>query len=358
MSSIRLGVLGCGFIGHQHLRAAQRLSNVQVVAVVDADCLRAKATAEEFNVCASGSQASVILDNADIDAVVLAIPTAGRTELALAAFRAGKHVLLEKPAAMNASEVRSMLAAKGNLTCACGSSRYRFTNAARRATRFLVDGALGDLRMLRCRAVQAVGAPPASSPPPWRVNRQINGGGILVNWGSYDLDFLLGITGWSFKPAEVLAQTWRIARDLSAHVAPGSDAESHVSALIRCHQDRCIALERGEFLAAPSEHTWEIIGSQGSLRINMCRIAGPYSLTHYRADPQRGVVSEVLWTASAAESTQDDQILADGPLQDFVAAIGNQRPPQTGLEQALTIVQITDAIYASALSGRALTIAA
>ena len=88
----------------------------------------------------------------------------------------------------------------------------------------------------------------------------------------------------------------------------------------------------------------------------MSRIAGSYSLKYYHADPQRGLNSEVLWEATTAESDQDDVILADGPLSDFVAAIRDRRPPRTGLQEALTIAHITDAIYASAACGRAVAV--
>ena len=358
LKKIHVGVVGCGFTGQQHLKAAARLDCVDVVAIADIDREKAGDAAEQFKVHKVCPNADVLLRDPKVEAVVLAVPTAGRSQLAIDALNAGKHVLLEKPAAMNAGEIRAMMAVRGELVCACCSARYRLTEVARVATEFVASGALGKLRLLRCRAAHGVGGPPKGPPPRWRVSRAINGGGILVNWGTYDLDFLLGVTGWSFVPKEALARIWKIAPHLSSHVAPDSDAESHFAALIQCEGGRAITLERGEFLAAANEDAWEIIGSHGSLRIDMTRVDGKWSVTHYWAAPEKGLVSRVLWAATEAEAARDDESLANGPLEDFIASIQERHPPRTGLEQALIITQITDAIYASAQCGGAATVGA
>ena len=69
---------------------------------------------------------------------------------------------------------------------------------------------MGQLRVVRCRALKGAGALPQSPPPPWRLSRAMNGGGILVNWGCYDLNYLLGITGWAIEPRLALARTWGV----------------------------------------------------------------------------------------------------------------------------------------------------
>ena len=160
----------------------------------------ARDTAQKFNVPATYASAAALLNDPHVAAVVLALPTAGRTELALRALAAGKHVLIEKPVAMNAGEVRQLLAARGQRTVACCQSRLRHTPSAQAATAFIASGALGELRLVRCRANKPAGAAPPAPPPACRLNKALNGGGILVNWGCYDLDYLLGLTGWQLQP--------------------------------------------------------------------------------------------------------------------------------------------------------------
>jgi len=345
MTPVRLGVVGCGVIGPTHMRAANESPLIELVAVADRIEERAKAAAEQFGVPKVHLEGSDLIDDPDVEAVVLAFPTCGRKPLALQAFSRGKHVLTEKPVAMSAGDVREMIAARGHLTAACCSSRYRFLEGARVATEFIASGALGDLRVVRTRSAIAAGEPPQSAPPEWRLKRALNGGGILMNWGCYDLDYLLGICGWSLRPQTVFAQTWPVAPQFESYVAPNSEAETHYAAIIRCEGGTAITLDRGEFMSAYGETAWQIVGSQGSLRLQMTT-AQPKVIIHDEGVPGEGVVSRTLW-----EGEEDGSAVMSGPVCDFAAAIREGRPPKTGLEQALVVQQISDGIYASAEKG-------
>ncbi|MGQ9682188.1 MAG: Gfo/Idh/MocA family protein [Anaerolineae bacterium] len=350
MRKVALGVIGCGVIGQYHLQAAVDSPLIDLVALADVREEARQQASNRYGVWKAYADGKDLLEDPSIEAVVLAMPTCWRTELALLAFARNKHVLLEKPVAMNAAEVRQMIAARGDLAAGCCSARYRFLPSAEAVTQFLAGGALGTLRVIRARAIAPADPPPACTPPAWRLIKALNGGGILANWGCYDLDYLLGITGWSLRPQQVLAQTWTVPPLFEPHVAPGSDAETHVAALIRCQGGEVITYERGEYMAAHGEEAWQIIGSQGSLRLNMRPGAGK-AIVHDAGSAQEGVTSQVLWEGDA-----DDAPLHVGPVQDFVAAILEQRPPKTSLEQALVIQQITDAIYASAKKGTAVDV--
>jgi predicted dehydrogenase len=147
-----------------------------------------------------------------------------------------------------------------------------------------------------------------------------------------------------------LGQTWTLASDLAARAAPDSDAETHVSALIRCEGGTVISYERAEFAAAQTENAWKIVGSRGALHLRM--IAESEKRIAYDASSDaEGVSPQVLW-----EGTEDAAHLHAGPLRDFAAAIREGRPPKTTLEQALVVQKISDAIYASADKGMAVAI--
>ena len=351
MKPVALGVIGCGVIGPVHLQCATQSPLIKVVAVADLIDERARAAAEKFGVQKVYGEGESLLADDEVEAVVLAMPTHGRTQLALSAFEKGKHVLTEKPVAMNAHEVRQMIRARGDLTAGCCSPRYRFTESSRAAADLIATGVLGDLRVVHCRAVRAARERPATSPPPWRLSKALNGGGILVNWGCYDLDYLLGITGWTLKPRLVLAQTWPLPPRFESHADPDSDAESHFAALIQCEGGTVISFERGEYMAAQTEEAWRIVGSHGSLRLTM--VAKPEkAIVHDYADEERGVLSETIW-----QGDEGGEAIGRGLLEDFAAAIREGRQPMTSLENALVMQQITDAIYASAEQGAAVEIA-
>ena len=202
------------------MRAANDSPDIELVAAADLiDANRQKAESQYAPKRVYTAGAELIADD-EVELVVLAFPTAFRGAVGLDVLAAGKHLLTEKPVAMNAGEVKALIAARGDLQAACCSSRYRFTKGAEVATEFIASGALGDLRTVRHRNIGPAGKLPDSPRPEWRLKKRLNGGGYLVNWGCYDLDYLLGITGWSLNPLSVFAQTWTVPSAYESHIAP------------------------------------------------------------------------------------------------------------------------------------------
>lgn len=350
MKPVKVGIIGCGVIGRRHLSIASEAPHIELVAAADLIEANRKHAAERFNPPKMYTDDVELLNDDEIEAVVLAFPTQYRTEVALRAFAKGKHVLIEKPIAMNAAEVNQLIAARGELVSGCCSSRKRFTPSARLATQLITSGGLGELRNVHCRAIVGAGKKPNTPRPAWRLIKALNGGGILVNWGCYDIDYLLGITGWHLKPRTVFAQTWTVPQVFKSHIAPSSDAETHYNALIRCEGGTMISLERGEFMTMHSHADWQIIGTEGSLKLNMGD-GKPESVIHNRTTTAGGVESTFLSNASEVAESQHST-----PLSDFAAAIRENRQPLTGLEQALVVQKITDAIYVSAETGTAVKV--
>jgi predicted dehydrogenase len=346
---VKLGLIGCGVIGHAHALAADTCADGDLVAAADLIPDRVRDVARKHKVPRTYESGDALLRDADVEAVVLALPTCGRLDLALKAFAAGKHVLTEKPVAMNAADVRRTIAARGRLVGACCSSRHRFTHTASLLEGFLASGALGALRLVRGRAVTAAGPRPTATPPDWRLMRALNGGGILMNWGCYDLDFLLGTCGWTLRPRLALASCWSIAPHLAARATPGSEAETHAVALVQCDDGIALSLERAEFTSSAPEQSHQFVGDKGTVRTSMT--PGRKTVFHDHADGEFGVMTRVLW-----DGEEPFDPVSVGALHDFASAIAHGRAPKTTLEQALVVQQITDAIYASAATGRAVPI--
>ena len=349
MEPVRVGVIGCGVIGRHHMDTAVRSPELELVAAADLIPENREQATERFHPKRMYENGEALLEDDEVEAVVLAFPTKWRTEMGLKALAAGKHLLTEKPVAMNSDEVRRLIAAKGELVAACCSSRYRFTEGARVATEFIGTGALGELRIVRHRNINPAREKPETPRPEWRLKKALNGGGYLVNWGCYDLDYLLGITGWTLKPIKVFAQTWTIPPIFESHIAPGSDAETHYIALVECEGGTILSVERSEYTAAGSDEAWGVIGSQGSLRLFMTH-ARPNRIVFDEANEEKGVETRTLWEGEETRSVHD------GPLTDLARAIREGTEPKTSLERALVVQQITDAIYASAAAGTAVDV--
>ncbi len=346
---IRYGMVGCGVIAARHAASAKRCEGAALVAVADLDRSRAEAFAAEHGVAEVYGDARAMIGEGEVDAVVLAMPVRGRAGLVRAAIEAGRHVLVEKPAGQNAAEVAGLVAASASagVKAAGCSSRHSGLGSARAAAAVVASGRLGSLRVVRGRAVLPAGEQPNADPPVWRVRHDLNGGGILSNWGVYDLDYLLSVTNWTLRPESVLAQVWPVSQVYGDYVHADSNAETHAVALVRCVGGTVITLERGEFLAVQQETAWELIGERGSLRMNLLPGDGVRVELSEAGPGGRGVVQEVVFEG---QETWDD--VHDLPLHDLTDAILNDREPATSLRRAYGISAICDAIYASSASGQ------
>lgn len=351
MKRVRVGISGCGVMGGWHAAAAAAADSIELAAVADPVAERARELAGKHRVPGVYGDGRDLIDDEAIDAVVLALPTGLRGPLALAAFERGKHVLVEKPAAMSVEELEGLIAARGSLVAGSCSSRYRFLPSAAAVTDFLRSAPMGPIRSIFIRDFATAKPRPDKEKPAWRLKKDLNGGGIFVNWGCYDLDYVLGVAGWGVEPRQVSAQTWTISPLLASHVPAGSDAETHVVAFVRCAGGAVIHYERAEYIPL---HTpacaWEIIGERGALRLTMR--PGTGKQIHYdELDAEQGASSRVIW-----EGDEDGSIIHGRPVQDFAEAIVEGRSPATTLEQALVLQKITDAVYASAESGETVAI--
>lgn len=347
MDTVGVGVVGCGVIGNVHLQQLATVADARVVALADLRDEAAQAAAEKYDVAATYSDGRDLIADADVDAVIVATTANMHAPLTVAAFEQGKHVLVEKPAALDAHEVRAMMAAQGDRVGACCSCRYRLYRTAEVAAGYLAGGRLGALRTVRCRATHPAGPPPSAPRPIWRMSKALNAGGILTNWGCYDLDFLLGIMGWSLVPRHALALTYQTPAQFQNHLPPNQDAECHVVGMLTCDDGIALTYERAETYTGEAEATWQFTGEAGQLGLHMTGVPEGANATAHLAPPEGGLETEVLCEAPAT--------LRPGhasPAEDFVRAIVDGTEPTTTLDQALLVVRISDAFYASAEQGR------
>src|SRR5258708_33340433 len=124
---LRCGVIGTGAIGLEHLNCFLQCPRGSAVAIAENNPARAKEAAERFKIPRSYSDYRELLDQADIDAVTIALPNHLHAAVAIEALKARKHVLIEKPMAMNAKEASKIIdtAAKMRRTIMVAQN-YRF----------------------------------------------------------------------------------------------------------------------------------------------------------------------------------------------------------------------------------------
>jgi UDP-N-acetyl-2-amino-2-deoxyglucuronate dehydrogenase len=350
MDSVRVGVIGCGVMGKRHAAFVNTHPNGIVTACADLIKDQAEALAQENNIPHVFESGKALIEKADVDAVILALPTCWRTPLALQALAKGLHVLVEKPVAMNVAEVKQLMAAQGDLIVGCCSSRFSLMESAKAVATAVDAGRLGNIRSVSFRCIAPAGPKPESDRPKWRLRKDLNGGGIMVNWGCYDLDLLLSIAGGRIKPESVYAATWGVPPGMANQLPEGSHAETHFMGTMRCADSIVFNFERAEYATAQQCRAWCIVGDKGSLALDILPLEEKrVVLTTY--SEKDGVVEELIW-----EGDEENEALHEVVVHDFIDAIANHRPCKTDLEKSLLIQKITDATYQSSETGKVVSL--
>ncbi len=199
---MRVGIVGCGLIGQKR---AKSLGGASLAACADANVSRAEQLAHGFPGCVPVADWHSLVARDDIDAVVVATPHDALTEISRGAIECGKHVLVEKPAARHADELRPLvaMARERNVRVRVGFN-HRYHRAFRH-TRSMVDsGVLGPLMFLRARYGHGgrVGYERE-----WRARPELSGGGELIDQGVHIIDLARWFLG-DFTDVEGFAHTY------------------------------------------------------------------------------------------------------------------------------------------------------
>jgi predicted dehydrogenase len=191
--AVNWGIIGAGDIARkQTAPAINKARNAELVAVMRRTMQQAQEFAHEFGAARAYDSTEALLADPDVDAVCIATPTYLHARQTIAAAKAGKHILVEKPMAMSTAECRIMIETcerQGVHLMVCYYQRF---NARHQKTRELVEaGAIGQVTMAQAR--QAFPYPPEAEN--WRQVPNLGGGGALMDVGVHCIDTLRYILG-------------------------------------------------------------------------------------------------------------------------------------------------------------------
>lgn len=287
---VRYGVVGLGRAGWDiHVAQLRPRNDAVIVAAADPLPERREEASSEFD-CHTCEGLDGILAQDDVDVVVLATPSAGHPEECIRCFRAGKHVVVEKPLAGNTAEADRVLAA------AKDAGRELFINQTRRYGAFfqnvrdvLASGRIGEVFLLRIFAAGSF-----IRRRDWQMLREF-GGGELANTGSHMLDLALQFVG---------SPVTEVFSDLR-HIAGAGDAEDHVKVLLRTQGGATIDMEisRAEALGDITFPLWTICGTTGTI------VSNEKTTTVRWFDPAEAPAIEVDRGAAAGRQYGTDDVL-------------------------------------------------
>ncbi|MEM6471846.1 MAG: Gfo/Idh/MocA family oxidoreductase [Planctomycetota bacterium] len=248
----RWGILGCGDIAQKRVAGAiLEDSRSTLLGACRRDTNLLKTFAQQFDVMFVTSDASELVTHPEIDAVYIATPVHLHCEQTIAAANAGKHVLVEKPMALDADQCEQMVGACRASKTTLGVAYYRpFYPAIRRIREILLSGTLG--RPLS--ALVTTGNPNRFPPDDWRVVRSRGGGGPLMDIGSHRLDLLIDLFGY---PTEVAGLTTS---------SPTFESEQAATAVMK-FESQCIGTLQCYFGTTNTPDRLEIIATDGRVQI-------------------------------------------------------------------------------------------
>jgi predicted dehydrogenase len=316
---VKIAIIGCGLIGQKRAVAAK---GHEIVLVCDPDTGRRDALAARTGAKAVSDPA----DAMDADIVVIATPHNQLARIALAAVQAGRHVLIEKPAAVNATEARAVAeaAADRGVRVKVGFN-HRFHPAIMKAHFLVQDGAVGPLLFIRGRYGHGgrVGYEKE-----WRFTRAISGGGELIDQGSHLIDlsrWFMGELSLSF--GETRKFFWQGEVEDNCFVVLG-------------HESGAVAWLHASWTEWKNQFSFEIMGRDGKLTID--GLGGSYGverLTFHRMLPGMGPPETTSWEYPFPDRSFEDE------FSEFVAAIEEGRAPIGNIDDAVANMRIVDAIY-------------
>jgi predicted dehydrogenase len=315
---LKIGIIGCGAIGEK--RAAATRGHT-IVAVNDVDGKRAEALAKKCGAKTLPQWQDVL--NADIDAVIIATTHDCLSEIALAAVKAGRHVLVEKPAGRTCAELEPIIeAAKAGKRVVKVGFNHRFHPALQKAKAIIDAGDAGPLLYIRGRYGHGgrIGMEKE-----WRCNPAISGGGELIDQAPHLIDlsrwFLGDLTlDYSFTPTLF----WNIQADDNVFLALRSPSNQ-------------VAWLHATWVEWKNMFSFEIVGRNAKLVAE--GLGGSYGterLTYYKMLPQMGPPETTIWEYAFPDNSWLEE------FTDFVGAISESRRPNGDILDAYATLKIIE----------------
>lgn len=336
--NLGVAILGAGMVAEYHQQAVQAHKDLKLIAIGHHDKSKFAQVSQKFGVpCLSYQE---ILEHPDINIICLCTPSGQHAKQTIAAARAGKHVLVEKPMALNLQDADAMIQACEQARVTLGVVLQRRAEPLFQHVKAALDaGDLGDLTLgsvtipyVRDDAYYAQAA--------WRGTWAQDGGGVLMNQGIHLVDLLIWFMG---DPVSVQATAKTLHRNVQV--------EDTLATTLEFANGSLATITATTTAAVGFPHRLEIYGTKGGIQITGEQVSA-WSLL----EPESAAVTpvEIQEDGNAGAGGDPRGIKATGHINvmaDFVKAIQENRNPHIdGVEGKRSLKTILD-IYASATIG-------
>lgn len=345
MSEVRVGLIGVGSIAQAAHIPNLKALGVPIVAVADLVEERAKQIAEQNDIPYAYKDYRQLLKRDDIDAVVVSTPTSTHYPVVTSALKAGKHVLCEKPPAMNQREAEKMakLAEQQKLVLMY-ALQMRYRNDSQALKKLIEQGELGEIYYGRALYIRRRGAPGG-----WFAKKELSGGGPLLDIGVHVIDltwWLMGkpkpVSAAGFTFQKIGAKGLRLDRGWQpADVREKReqdvtyDVEDYAGGFIRFENGAVLIFEVSWQINAKEQWGATISGTKGGASLPplelYTEVLGEQATVSLRVDEGNGYLEE---------------------MREFLSCIAEGRKPVTDAWDGVTVMKMLTALYRSAEQGK------
>jgi predicted dehydrogenase len=326
MEPITIGIVGGGMFGAKHVDAFRADGRARVKWLCDRSEALARQWSGDPRVERATADVGALLADPEVEAVVVATPPGTHAELALSTLRAGKHLLLEKPMAIARAEAAAVVEEAARrpgqvvLEASCRHARLQPKFA-------FVKALVGAGRLGRVYHLHHVMLSPETfldwNPRAgWSMERRLAGGGPVLDWGVYDLSFLLGILGDAPALSAVSAFHQGGLRSVSG------DVEQHAAGFLTFEGGLTCAYERGAGVHGQARSETRVHGTRAGLRLSYPTWESP-EVELFEEGPDGKPRREVLTVDLAGHADDNAAVVAH-----FLDCVEGKAAPAMPLERA------------------------
>lgn len=348
--TIKAAVIGLG-VGMAHAKGYLACPDAELIAICDIDPVRLKERGDLLGLpdAKRFTDYKDVFALPDLDVVSIALPNHLHAPVAIDAFHAGKHVLSEKPLARSAEEAKTMVVESK----ACDRQlmvcfNYRF----REDTRWLMDmrkaGKYGDIYYARAGWLRNVGIPGAGG---WFTTKSKSGGGPLIDLGVHILDLTLWLMGYP-RAVAVSGSTFakfgpRGLKSWGKGASGTFDVEDLAAGFVRFENGASLQIETSwgsQTRPGRDDYFVTLYGSEGGSEMYVANYTDRDTLSFYTEEcGQPALVKPAIINRAGGHELV---------VRHFVNCILNDLPVESTGEQGVALMQIIDALYQSAATGR------
>ena len=349
---IKVGVIGTGGISGVHLGGYSRNPNVEIYALCDINEKNLAKRAEEYKVSRTFTDYREMLALKELDAVSVCTWNSAHAECAIAALRAGKHVLCEKPMALNAEQAQRMQeAAERNGKLLMIGFVRRFGNDCAILKDFIDNGYFGDIYYAKATYLRRKGCPGG-----WFGDKSRSGGGPLIDLGVHIIDLCRYLMGRP-QPVSVYGATFNKLGDrheIKSDVEYKSDSRSgHDIFDVEDLATAMIRFDNGAVLQIEASFSLNIEKDTGTIELFGTKAGA-------KLDPELTIYSEMnsyMTNVTLANPTAlSFEGLFENEINHYVDCILHGGPCRNPAVDGVTLMKILDAIYESARTGHEVVI--